>query len=288
VSDQPVVPDILRLTPVADRAYQAPFEPVSDGVRDVVFGGQILAQMIVASGMAHDFAKEVKSIHTVFARAGSLSQPLVYEVETMHDGRTFGSDTVTCRQNGKVIARALILLSVDEPDVIRHSTAVMPDLPVPAEGLSGDGRVFPGAEVVAVEPAGGAPLQAVWTRYRSEPAGDHQAAHQAVLQAVHQAVLAWATDGYLIGAALLPHADFSEDMAHRTLSTGVVSHTVNFHERFDARDWLLLVNESEWAGRGRTYGRADVFDARGRLVATFTQDSMIRSFAEVRDVRRAL
>lgn len=284
MSDQPFVPEILRLTPVADSTYQAPFEPVPDGARDVVFGGQILAQMIVASGMAHDFAKEVKSIHTVFARAGSRSEPLLYEVDTMHDGRTFGSDTVTCRQNGKVIARALILLTVDEPDVIRHTTALMPDLPVPAQGLSGDGRVFPGAEVLAVEPAGDAPVQAVWTRYCSGLAGVQPAVHQAV----HQAVLAWATDGYLIGAALLPHADFSEDMAHRSLSTGVVSHTVNFHERVDVRDWLLLVNESEWAGRGRTYGRADVFDTGGRLVATFTQDSMIRSVTEVRDLRRAL
>ena len=100
---------------------------------------------------------------------------------------------------------------------------------------------------------------------------------------MHQAVLSWATDGYLIGTAMLPHAGYNEAHAHRTISTGVVSHTVNFHEPFDASELLLLANESVWAGRGRSHGRCNVWTQHGRLVATFTQDNLIRAFADQRD-----
>ena len=100
---------------------------------------------------------------------------------------------------------------------------------------------------------------------------------------MHQAVLSWATDGYLIGTAMLPHAGYNEGHAHRTISTGVVSHTVNFHERFDASEWLLLAHESVWAGRGRTHGRCNVWTQDGRLVATFTQDNLVRGVRRPRD-----
>jgi acyl-CoA thioesterase len=82
---------------------------------------------------------------------------------------------------------------------------------------------------------------------------------------------------------MLPHADHNESHAHRTISTGVVSHTVNFHERLDASEWLLLANESIWAGRGRTHGRCNVWTRDGQLVATYTQDNIVRAFADRRD-----
>ena len=73
-----------------------------------------------------------------------------------------------------------------------------------------------------------------------------------------------------------PHAGVGQAQAHVTLSTGVVSHTLTFHEPFAAADWLLLSHHSPYAGRGRSYGRADVFRADGALVASYVQDAMIR------------
>ena len=57
----------------------------------------------------------------------------------------------------------------------------------------------------------------------------------------------------------------------------MVSHTLTFHEPFCAGDWILLAHESPYAGRGRSYGRANVFTEDGRLVASFVQDNMIRT-----------
>jgi acyl-CoA thioesterase II len=100
---------------------------------------------------------------------------------------------------------------------------------------------------------------------------------------VNQAILSWATDGYLIGTAMLPHEGYNEGHAHKTISTGVVSHTLNFHDRFDASEWLLLANESVWAGRGRTHGRCNIWTQDGRLVATYTQDNLVRGWSDGKD-----
>ena len=73
-----------------------------------------------------------------------------------------------------------------------------------------------------------------------------------------------------------PHAGVGQSQAHVTLSTGVVSHTLTFHEPFAGADWLLLSHHSLYAGRGRSYGQAEVFRTDGALVASYVQDAMIR------------
>jgi acyl-CoA thioesterase II len=267
------LPELLQLQPTGDHQYRAPFEPQEARALDVMYGGQILAQMIIASSGEHDPAKAVKSIHVVFSRAATHAEPLLFEVDTMQDGRTFASDTVTCVQRGIVTARGLVLLSVQEPDLFRHASLTMPAVPPPEDRAARpDGRLFPGA-VMCGEPAPAMddrrpdPVQYVWTRY---PPGSLSAA-------AGKAVLACATDGFLIGTAMLPHDGYDESLAHRSVSTGVVSHTISFHEPFESDEWLLLANESVWAGRGRVHGRCDVFTRDGTLVANCTQDAFARS-----------
>jgi acyl-CoA thioesterase II len=65
-----------------------------------------------------------------------------------------------------------------------------------------------------------------------------------------------------------------------SISTSVLGHTLTFHEPIDAGQWYLLAHESPYAGRGRSYGRANIFDTDGRVVASFVQDNMIRDFPE--------
>ena len=120
------LPMLLQLQQVDDRLYEGQPEHGGD-LRNVVFGGQILAQMIMSALLdrnnGREDAKEVKSIHAIFARAGDYALPIQYRVERMHDGRSLGSDTVTYSQNEKIMSRGLILWSIDEPDLIRHTEA---------------------------------------------------------------------------------------------------------------------------------------------------------------------
>jgi len=263
------LPDILQWEQLGERRFR--FGAVDAEGRDVVFGGQLMAQIIVASGSLAP-GKEVKTLHTVFVRAATITQPIDIEVAPVHSGRTFASDTATVWQGDRLCARAQVLLHAPEPDLIRYE-APMPSEPAAAEGKELRGMVFPGAEMRVVRGTGdsspGAAELSFWTRYREAPSDIVSS----------QAILSWATNGQLIGTAMKPHGLNLAD-AHRSVSTGVISNTLTFHDHFDASDWLLLAHEIRYAGRGRVYGRGEVFTSDGRFVASFVQDSMVRGVPE--------
>lgn len=242
----------------------------ADGESGVVFGGQLLGQAIVAALAGHE-GKAVETLHTIFARAVSPATPIEVVVEGGHDGRTFASRAVTMSQGGRLCTRSLVLLSADDPDFIRHADAPPPvpgpdDCAPAAEGLGAwDLRIVGGVDVD--DPAlVGPPELDVWSRFVGAPDDP----------ALDQALLAFATDGFLIGAAMRPHAGVGQSQAHRTLSTGVISHTLTFHEPCSAGEWILLSQRSTHAGHGRCHGRGSVFRTDGTLVASFVQDGMIR------------
>jgi acyl-CoA thioesterase len=250
--------------------YRAANLPAAHGV---VFGGQLLAQAIAAARLGHD-DKRVKTLHTVFARGARPDEPLDVAVDPMQAGRTFASATVTISQGERLCARSIVLLDVDEPDLIRHADApAQRSRPEEASAAGDEGdweiRVVGGVDIADPDAVGPAELD-VWTRFRGAPDDP----------ATGQALLAFSTDGFLIGTAMRPHAGVGQAQAHRTLSTGVISHTLTFHEPVSAADWLLLSHRCPYAGHGRTYGRADVFDAGGALVASFVQDAMVRAMPE--------
>src|SRR5437588_21466 len=92
---------------------------LSEGPGAVVFGGQLLAQTVVAASRTLP-DKQVLSLHAVFARSARWDEPLDIGVEVMSSGRAFGSVTVTIGQSGKVCARSLVLLQAPDPDLIRY------------------------------------------------------------------------------------------------------------------------------------------------------------------------
>ncbi len=263
----------LDLEPAGDGHFRAG-NVVTAG--HVIFGGQLLAQTIIAASRQEP-GKYVKTLHTIFARGGAVDRGVEVSVDVMHSGRAFASNAVTISQGERLCTRSLVLLSADEPDLIRHADPMpavgSPDAAAPAAHLPGawEIRVVGGLDIS--DPATVAPPELnVWTRFVGAPDD----------RLINQALLAFATDGFLIGTAMLPHEGVGQAQAHVTLSTGVVSHTLTFHEPFAASEWLLLRHSSPYAGHGRSYGRADVFTADGALVASFVQDNMIRAIPEGR------
>ena len=67
------LPATLQVQDLGDGRWSAPHPTDDPEGRDVVFSGQILAQMIMASDANCGSQKEVKSIHAIFARAGTYS-----------------------------------------------------------------------------------------------------------------------------------------------------------------------------------------------------------------------
>jgi acyl-CoA thioesterase II len=237
----------------------------------VIFGGQLLAQMVVAACRADGGDKRIKTIHTVFARGGSPDAPVEIHVDRMHSGRAFASSTVSITQGDALCARSIVLLSADEPDFVHHADPA-PAIAPPA----GDVATAPGHDAFEVQFVGdvdisdpelvGPPDLDVWVRAPGAPAED----------AVNQALLAYISDGFLIATAMRPHPGVGQALAHVSIATSVVSHTLTFHEPSSIAEWLLLSHHSDHAGSGRAHGRAQVFTTDGRLTASYVQDALLR------------
>ncbi len=259
----------LELTEAGDgvlhgpRVHEAPGHPV--------FGGELLGQAIMAAGRTMP-GMRVKSVQAIFARGADSAAPLDIRVEGMHEGRNLASATVTFTQGDRLCTRALVLLDVAEADLVRHQpdppTVPAPDerAAAPNDAAGPEAMIVGGVDIRDPDAVGPATLR-LWVRYRPVPTDDPNLA---------RALLAFATDGWLIGTAMRPHPGVGQALAHRTISTGVLSHALVFHDDLDANEWHLLDHESVFAGGGRCYGRANVFSAAGRLVASFTQEALLR------------
>jgi len=239
--------------------------------RGVIFGGQLLAQAIAAATQTAPQMR-LKSMHTIFVRGGLPENVVEFEVERLHEGRSFGSHEVSIRQGERLCARSLVLVHREDAEFISHRDDP-PIVPPPEEcverpmvGQGWEVRIPEGIDLSDPE-AIGPPELALWSKFNDVPAD----------QWMSQALLAYASDGFLIGTAMRPHPGVGQALAHVSIATSVITQTLTFHDEFDAGEWLLLVHRSPYAGHGRSFGRADVFSREGRLVASFVQENMIRA-----------
>ena len=259
---------LMDVQPVGDDQFEGP--PFGNVRRNVVEGGQLLGQTIVAAART-DPDKRVVSAHAIFSRPAVFDYPLQVVVNRSRMGRSFSTVSVEIGQGGKPIATGAVLLDKGGDDLIRHD-APMPDIAglddaVPYDfGLMGrelrivDSAYDPDPDRVAP------PEIHAWMRHRWQPEELY----------LRQAVLAQPTTHWTIGAAMLPHKGYGEAMAHRTISTGVLSSTIFFHQDADLTDWLLYSTRATHAGAGLAQGEGRIYTQAGTLVATYSVQVMVR------------
>ncbi len=97
--------------------------------RTRVFGGQVLAQALVAAGRTVDADIPVHSLHAFFLRPGDPETPIVFDVDRIRDGRSFVTRRVVAIQHGRAIFNMAASFHVAE-DGPTHSDP-MPDVPGP-------------------------------------------------------------------------------------------------------------------------------------------------------------
>ncbi|HYB81035.1 MAG TPA: acyl-CoA thioesterase domain-containing protein [Mycobacterium sp.] len=240
----------------------------------VVFGGQLLAQSIVAALVGHE-GKTVKTLHSVFARAGSPQEPLDIDVDPLHRGRAMASSTVTFRQGDRRCARSMVLLTADEPDVIRHADRPAAHCRLdeasgrdPAEAGGWEVRIAAVSTSTTLMPSG-RPNSTSGPAFPAHPTTNRRARP------------CWPTPPTASSSAppCDPIREWARPKRTRQSRQGCSATPITFCEPFSAAEWLLLSHHSPYAGRGRSYGRADAFREDGQLVASFVQDSMIRHLA---------
>lgn len=241
--------------------------------RDVVEGGQLLGEAIVAATKSLS-GQRVTSASMIFTKAASFGAPVDLDVEVLREGRTFSTAEVRISQHGVLRSAGLVLADSGAADVMRD-VAEMPGVPGPEDAHPFAGFAMTGREIRVVDAAYdldpdrvGPPEINVWVRFRDSPSEPH----------LHAALLAQSATHWTIAAGMRPHRGFGEALAHSSLSTGVMKATIAFHDGVDVGGWLLYTNRAFWSGRGLVQGDGRVFTRDGTLAASYTVQAMVRGF----------
>jgi acyl-CoA thioesterase len=259
--------DVFDVEPVGTHRYVGQHDA---GDRAVIDGSQVLAQAIVAASKSVP-GKVVRSAHAVFASAIDANMPIELGVEVVREGRTVASARVVGSQGGKTRVDSLVLMDVAHADVVRRAAALPPTRP-PAEAIALR-MPMEGRELRLVDVADpndpdyvGPPVLDAWLRYDDPPTRDDLA----------RALLAHFTGHLSISTSMFPHAGLGTANSHETVSTAPMTITVALHEPVNADGWLLYRHESTQVGAGMSYVRGQIFREAGELIASFTQEAMIR------------
>ncbi|MBU8896918.1 acyl-CoA thioesterase II [Corallococcus sp. H22C18031201] len=273
---------LLKLEPIEENLFRGRSQDL--GFRQL-FGGQVLGQAVSAASQTVEPERHVHSLHGYFLRPGDAALPVVYTVDRVRDGGSFTTRRVVAIQKGQPIFTLMASFQGDEPG-FSHQTP-MPDVP-PPESLPTDiellGRqshlipervrekflcakpieMRPVTWVDPFAPERTAPIKHVWFRADGPLPEDPQ---------IHRSVLAYASDFNLIATALHPHgASFMQ----RNMQMASLDHALWFHGDLRVSDWLLYSMDSPWAGNARGLARGHVFTRDGRLVASVTQEGLLR------------
>ena len=234
------------------------------------FGGLLVGQTMLAATATGE-GRSVRSHHLSFVSRTDPHRPIEYTVERVDDRTTFAHRTVIGRQDGDVRLLANVLLHREEDGPDHQSVAAVATGP---DDVADTYRRFFMEVRDASEPPvfspdsteGSAPSDiAVWYRI-PELDGPPQ---------LHDAVLGLASDVHLLETAWRPVEGASIAHMGRVVSN-TLTQTTWFHQpvRFDR--WLQFRAHSPRAHGGRSLCVGHWFDEDGSLVASCTQEGLMR------------
>jgi acyl-CoA thioesterase II len=250
-----------------------------------VFGGQVIAQALMAATREAPQNKDAHSLHAYFLRGGDEDFPIDFRVESDFDGASFANRRVVAQQKGLPILNLVASFQRREQGLTHQ--VKMPDVPPPEELMTLADHARAHSERL--------PSQLLVMMTRPQPLETRSVGLPMFIQnvpaepqahlwmrtampvdvpdAMHRAILAYASDFGLLGTAMLPHGTLRQNAKFQTAS---LDHAIWFHEPFRADEWLLYTMDSPWSGHSRGFNRGMFFSREGRLVASVSQEGLIR------------
>lgn len=255
-----------------------------------LYGGQVLGQSVIAAYRTLPDDRRIHSFHSYFLLPGDAAKPVVYEVETVRDGRSFSARRVKAIQNGRTIFYMTASFQKVEQG-LSHQFSEMPDMPAP-ESVDKDIRFYddnfdklssrmqealPFHRPVDIRSINGShafnavkrdPKRQLWIRGTDKISDD---------VALNQASLAYASDYHFLSTALQAHGLASQD---KSLRLATIDHAMWFHHTFKFDDWLMYEMESPFSGNGRALVQGKIYNKEGVLVASSVQEGLLRQIKE--------
>jgi acyl-CoA thioesterase-2 len=273
---------LLDLEPLEVNIYRGRNRDIGTGR---VFGGQVLAQALVAARRTVDEPREAHSLHGNFILPGDLAAPIVYFVDRLRDGSSFSTRQVTAIQHGRAIFSLSASFQIAEAGY--EHQAPMPDVPPPEQLVNELELIRAMADRIPeslrtvitqdrpidfrhvspidpFQPERREPVRHLWLRAIDRLPDD---------PLIHQAVLAYASDYGLLGTALLPHGVAPRSPA---IQLATLDHAFWAHRPFRADEWLLYTMDSPVTAGARGFTRGSIYTREGLLVASVAQEGLMR------------
>ena len=250
-----------------------------------VFGGQVIAQSLVAAYRTVPDDRLCHSLHAYFIRPGDPKVPIIYQVDHSRDGGSFTTRRIVAIQHGKQIFNMAASFHTQE-DSWDYQHA-MPEVEGPENFKELRERRLEIAEKIpesfrddftsprAIEMRDIAPLDLL----NPEPASDRHHVWFRVArpidqpQSVHDCLLAYASDMSLLGSSLRPHG---LTWLKRNVMSASLDHAMWLHQPIKFDEWHLYTMDAPFTGHGRGFNRGMIFNESGQLVASVAQEGLVR------------
>ncbi|NDV87427.1 acyl-CoA thioesterase II [Aurantimonas aggregata] len=250
-----------------------------------VFGGQVIAQALVAAQRTVPAERHCHSLHSYFMRPGDPAAPIIYDVDRIRDGGSFTTRRVVAIQHGHAIFSLSASFQKDEPGFDHQ--APMPDVPLPDDLPHGQAitetilkhapepvrRYWQRPRPIEFRPVSFdhyvttdklEPFQQVWVRCSGDIGTDRD---------LNTAVLAYISDMTLLDTALFAHG---LSVFNDKVQAASLDHAMWFHRPALASEWLLYSQDSPSSSGARGLTRGSLFALDGTLVASVAQEGLIR------------
>lgn len=249
------------------------------------FGGQTIAQALVAAQRTVEPDRHVHSLHGYFMRPGDITVPIIYEVDRIRDGGSFTTRRVVAIQHGHAIFSLEASFQVEETG-LEYQMPMPLDVPPPEELKSQRELLQEATHVpeqirlfwakerpLELRPVYAEhyssrdklpPLQKVWIRLTGPVPND---------RALRCAVLAYLSDMTLLDTATFAHGRgiFDPDIQAASLD-----HAMWFHREHPLDGWLLYTQDSPSTSGSRGFTRGALYAQDGTLIASVAQEGLIR------------
>ncbi|WP_421793737.1 acyl-CoA thioesterase [Hydrocarboniphaga effusa] len=249
-----------------------------------IFGGQIVAQAIMAMGQTVAAERALHSAQGYFLRAGERDRPLVFEVESLREGRGFSTRSVRVIQGDKLLyfgsasfqaaegddERLEPMAAVLEPEAFEAEADYLAECSQPTDAKPRFSPFFidlferRSAQWRApVNPGVLAPRNSLWIRLRERIDDD---------ALLHQALVAYISDMDLMTTAMRPRGIGQLDPSALAVS---LDHVMWFHAPVRADEWFYYDIEGPCAIRNRGLGAGAIYQNGGRRI-TAMQEGLLR------------
>ncbi|ORY95895.1 HotDog domain-containing protein [Syncephalastrum racemosum] len=261
------------------------------------FGGQLVAQALRAAWKTVPENFHIHSLHNYFIWPGNAEIPVMYQIKRLRDGKSFSTRVVHATQRGKTTLFCLCsFVRTDDSSISLEHQSKMPDV-ASAESLPNE------RERVEMLMATGklpekyrpyleryldlalpveyrnvhidTPEEARWFRVRGQLRDDDPS--------LHACSIAYASDSGLLYTAARANGQANSKRIGMMTS---LDHSIWFHAPTRADEWLLYDMHSPRSndGRGTAFGR--IYNQRGQLVATTSQEGVMRLSRKEQALRR--